>query len=171
MTFSITRRRVHRALCSAQASGTADADARREPPAGFFSLPGSVATLGVLSRKEFSNLVCSLSLLGTGLARTGTNTGRKEFYNPTPSHDTGHGTGAHWHYTGTPEKNSEGPPRYMSPRAIRSLDGAMQRLFMCHPCGGDTISAPLPASNNAWCAIYQSVECVCYRCRVRFERY
>ena len=31
--------------------------------------------------------------LGTGLARTGTNTGtpEKEFYNKTPSHDTGHG--------------------------------------------------------------------------------
>jgi len=34
---------------------------------------------------------------GTGLARTGTNTGQKEFYNKTPSHDTRHGTGAHWH--------------------------------------------------------------------------
>ena len=37
--------------------------------------------------------------LGTGLARTGTNTGTppKEFYNRGPSHNTGHGTGAHWH--------------------------------------------------------------------------
>ena len=23
--------------------------------------------------------------------------GEKEFYNKTPSHNTGHGTGAHWH--------------------------------------------------------------------------
>ena len=67
------------------------------------------------ARKEFYNF--PRTTLGTGLARTGTNTeknfSRKEFYDKTLSHDTGYGTGT--------TKDTDGPFRGHRHRTSRSL--------------------------------------------------